>query len=314
MNVNEAVDRLRRAHAGAGLGRIAGPGRDNEAALAQIAETIAPLRLPDDLVSWWRAVDQETLAVAPGPRPADPVLALRHWRAHLEADPVRRRFFPWCSENHEFVLVELADEARPGGDCYSWSGGPSPLVRTFPSVGAYVDLLATMIELREFVHHPQIGVYEFDPARTWTDAQVVRLAASADRPGEPAALTTIGALLAQSIAGESPSGTIRARVVAVSGTAAGRRMEVTDGTGRLDIWSPASLGPNGPIIERQFEFDVTVRPDWQPSDDVADDLGSVERATRRGDLRAAVVLAAPLYDRVFGTPAAAQATAIRLVG
>jgi hypothetical protein len=44
---------------------------------------------------------------------------------------------------------------------------------------------------------------------------------------------------------------------------------------------------------------------------VAAGLTGVERAARAGDLPAAVALAAPLYDRLFGTPAAAQARAIR---
>ena len=51
-------------------------------------------------------------------------------------------------------------------------------MRAFGSVTAYVDLLATMIDLREFTHHPELGVIEFDPARYWADAQAVRLAAS----------------------------------------------------------------------------------------------------------------------------------------
>jgi hypothetical protein len=314
MDVNDAVDRLRRAHEAAGLGRIATPARDIEPVLAQIAEAIAPMRLPDDLVAWWRSVDQETLAVAPCPHPADPELALRHWRAHLSRDAARRRYFPWCDENSEFVLVELTDERRPGGATFSWSGGLAPMVRTFPSVAAYVDLLATMIELGEFVHHPQIGVYEFDPSRRWTDAQTVRLASTGPRPCIGANLATVAELRDRAAVGEWPSGTIRARVLSLSGSAAGMRIEVTDGTGRLDIWCPASLCTTGPVIERWFDFEVTLRPHPQPLEDIADGLRGVERATRSGDIRAAVMLATPLYDKVFGTPAAAQASAIRPVG
>ena len=104
---------------------------------------------------------------------------------------------------------------------------------------------------------------------------------------------------------------IRARVLAVSGSASGTRIQVSDGTGTLDVWCPASLSLGGPIIERRFEFEVALRPGCPAITDAADELSGVERATRRGDLKAAVMLATPLYDRLFRTPAAAQARAIR---
>jgi hypothetical protein len=329
---SEAVNRLQTAHAAAGLGRIAAPvdtivtgdivetGGTVDAVLAQLAAAIAPLRLPADLVAFWRAVDPDTLAVAPCPRPAGPELALRLWREHLAGQVALHRFLPWCYESHDFMLVELDGADGPGNGCFSWAGGPSPVVRAFSSVTAYVDLLATMLELREFTHHPQLGVLEFDPARCWADAQAVRLAsgdrartrARADQPRP--GLTTVAALRASAAAGETPSGLIRARVLSLSGSASGSRIQVSDGTGSLDVWCPASLCANGPVVDRRFEFDVTLQAGCQQLGDATDELRGVERATRRGDLRAAVMLATPLYDKLFRTPAAAQARAIRPVG
>ncbi len=323
MDVNEAVDRLHRAHSAAGLGRVGVPTREIDPVLAEVADAIAPWRLPADLLAFWRGVDTETLALAPCPRPADPRLSLRLWRSHLAVDDALAAYFPWAYESHDFVLVELERSGVPGGGCFSWSGPGSALVQTFASVGGYVDLLATMIELREFTHHPQLGVLEFDPGRRWGDAQVVRLAAArqrglsapAARPAaEGAVITTVRSLLDRAQAGESPQGVIRARVVAVSSSASGERIQVTDGTGRLDLWCPASLCAGGPIIERRFEFDVVLRSGCHPMADVSEDLNGVERAARNGDLRTAVGLATPLYDRLFGAPAAAQARAIRPVG
>ncbi|MDP9221127.1 MAG: hypothetical protein M3P23_11415 [Actinomycetota bacterium] len=316
MDVRDAVNRLHRVHGSVGLGRIEVPGREIEPVLAQIAAAIAPWRLPADLVTFWRSVDPDTLAIAPCPRPAAAELSLRLWREHLAGDATTAAYFPWCYESHDFLLVELERGAGPGGGCFGWSGAASPMVQTFASVAAYVDLLATMLELREFVHHAELGVIEFDPARCWADAQAVRLAGSrtACRPGptgHTSTLTSVADLLARAEAGESPSGVIRARVAALSGSASGIRIEVTDGTGRLDLWCPASLGGVGPIIDREFEFDVTLRPGAQPPSDAAAALSGIERATRNGDLRAAVTLATPLYDELFGTPAPARATAIR---
>ena len=171
----------RTVRAGTGpRGPTAGRGRGDA---GRIAKAIAPLRLPADLLAFWRAVDPDTLAVAPCPRPADPELSLRLWQEHLAGEPSLHRFFPWCYESHDFLLVELdGPDARPSRHgCCSWGGQSTPAVRAFGSVTAYVDLLATMIELREFTHHPELGVIEFDPARYWADAQAVRLAAERPR-------------------------------------------------------------------------------------------------------------------------------------
>jgi hypothetical protein len=320
MDVSEAVERLHQAHAYAGLGRLHGPGRRVEAVLAEISRTIAPLRLPEDLVALWRSVDPDTLAVGPSPRPAGPELSLRLWREHLAHRPNLARLFPWCYESRDFMLAELDGAGRTGSGCYSWTFGSAPVVRTFTSVAAYVDLLATMIELGEFTYHPQLGVLEFDPERRWSDAQLVRLASDRWPPNGAcgstprSAATTVAALRAAAARGESPSGVVRAHVRSTSGSASGARIQVTDGTGSLDVWCPASLCGNGPVIDHRYEFDLTLRPGCPSNDDATEDLRYVERATRRGDLRTAVLLATPIYDRLFRMPAPAQARAIRPAG
>jgi hypothetical protein len=318
MDVTEAVERLRRSHADAGLCPVGAPGDQVDPVLDQIAIAIAPLRLPADLVTLWRSVEPDTLTVAPCPRPAGPELSLRLWREHFADRPDLARFFPWCYESHDFMLVELDRPAGPGSGCFSWTAGGAPIVRTFTSVAAYVDLWATMIELREFTYHPQLGVLEFDPERRWSDAQLVRLASDRTAHGRSSnaapILTTVADLRAAAARGESPSGVVRARVLSLSGSASGARIQVTDGTGRLDMWCPASLCGNGPVIDRRYEFDVTLRPGSPQPAEAADTLGGVERATRRGDIRTAVLLATPLYDRLYRTPAAAQARSIRPAG
>lgn len=312
MDVNEAIGRLRNAHAAVGLGSLSRPGPRVETALTQLARAVAPLRVPTDLIAFWLAVDPDSISVAPCPRPAGPELALRLWREHLAPDWGLASFLPWCYESHDFTVVALDEPEHPRGECFGWAGGGSPVVRTFVSVAAYLDLLATMIELREFVHHVELGVLEFDPARRWPDAQAVRLAAAQTSAAPPlVGLTSVADLLARAESGQSPSGVIRARVVAVSCSASGQRLEVSDGTGRLDVWCPASLCGNGPVIDRRYEFDVMLTPGCQQLSDSESALNGVERATRSGDLRAAVMLATPLYDALYGTPAKAEAVAIR---
>jgi hypothetical protein len=313
MDVIEAVDRLRQAHADAGLGQLVTPGPQIETVLGELSQAIAPWRLPRDLVTFWRSVDPDSLALAPCPRPAGPGLALRLWRGQLSPDWGLASYFPWCYESHDYLLVELDEPSHPRGQCFSWAGGSVPVVHAFTSVAAYLDLFATMLELREFVHHTELGIIEFDPGRRWPDAQAVRLAATRVTPDGPFSSqpTTVADLLGRSARGETPNGTIRARVVALAGCASGQRIEVTDGTGRLDVWCPATLCGSGPMIDRLFDFQVAVRPGDQCLSDPSAVLSQVERATREGDLRAAVTLAAPLYDELFGTPAKAEATALR---
>lgn len=216
MDVSEAVERLHTAQTAAGLGRIAGPSEEVEDSLTSLAAALAPLRLPTDLVSFWRAVDPATLEVAPCPRPVGPEVSLRLWERHLASEGALRGFLPWCHERSDFMLIQLEPPDGPRrheNGCYSWAGGRSPLVRTFCSVTAYLDLMAAMLE-----------VHRFD-----------RL---------PDELSTVSALRAAA----------------------------------------------------------------------PEELHGVQRATRRGDLRTAVRLAAPLYDKLFRTPAADPVRAIRSGG
>ena len=314
MDVIEAVERLRRAHVDAGLGHLAEPGPQVREALAEISEAVAPWRLPNDLVTFWSSVDPDSFAVSPCPRPAGPGLALRLWRNRLSPDWGRESYVPWCDESHDYLLVELDEPTQTRGGCFSWAGGSVPVVQAFTCVAAYLDLFATMVELREFVHHRELGVVEFDPERRWPDAQAVRLAASRakiDGPLPSAAVTTVAELLERADSGASTTGTIRARVVSLAGCASGQRIEVSDATGHLDVWCPATLCGSGPLIDRLFDLQVTVRPGCQTRPDPAAALSQVERATRAGDMHAAVSLATPLYDELFGTPAKAEATALR---
>ena len=179
-------------------------------------------------------------------------------------DPALASYFPLVLRQPRVPAWSSSARAgRPrGGDCFGWAGGGSRSCARSRRSRRIVDLLATMIELREFVHHSELGVIEFDPGPRWPDAQAVRLAAG--RAGRRAVVvgtsTTVADLLARAEGGESPSGAIRARVVALAGCASGQRIEVSDGTGRLDLWCPATLCGSGPMIDRQFEFQVTRAP------------------------------------------------------
>lgn len=342
--LDEAVDRLVAAYRGAGLPRIRPARRGIDRVLADIQREIAPLRLPEELVRFWQLVDPATITVAPYPHPTTADFALHCWKSHRDELPgaTPRLLFPVAYESHGFLLVEL-DDGRGGGAVLEWAYCGSPFRVRFAALSGYVNLLATMIELGEFARHrtETHAWVEFDPERRWEDAQAVRLTsvqplpqlgltreidedvrqwpehwlASSGLTGEArtprGATTTVAQLLRGAAAGTAMSGTIRALVTSLAGTAEGRRIEVDDGTGVLDVWCPAAVSTYGPSVERRFEFDVVVQPhpdsppDWRPEQRELQD-----RATAY-DFEGAGAAARELYAKAFRTTAAAEATAIR---
>ena len=254
-----------------------------------------------------------------------------------------RLLFPVAYESHGFLFVELEDGRGKGGAVLEWGYAGSPFYVRFAALSGYVDLLATMIELGEFTRHERDthSWVEFDPERRWEDAQAVRLTAVQPLPRLGAAreidedvrhwpehwlasngltsevrsprgaTTTVAELLRGAAAGTAVSGTIRATVTSLAGSGAGSRISVDDGTGDLDVWCPAAVSTYGPVIRRQFEFDVVVQPnpasppDWHPEQREAQDRALAH------DLEGAQSAVMDLYAKAFQTPAAAEATAIR---
>ena len=342
--IDAAVDRLIAAYRQADLPPIRPADRDVERVLAEIEGEIAPLRLPEVLVRFWRLVDPVTITVAPYPHPTSAGFALESWKSDRDESPgmTPRLLFPIAYESHGFLFVELVDD-EGGGAVLEWAYAGSPFSVRFPSLSAYLDLLATMIELGEFTRH--VGEthswVEFDPEGQWEGAQAVRLAAAQPRPrlggareidedvrhwpahwlassgltpeasSPRGASTTVADLLRAAAVGTTASGTIRGRVTSLAGFGADWRAAVDDGTGVLDLWCPAAVCTYGPVIRRAFEFDVTVQPnpgpapDWQPEHREAQD-----RALSH-DLEGAQAAMMNLYARASQSPPAAEATAIR---
>jgi hypothetical protein len=342
--IDAAVDRLMAAHRVAGFPPIRSAGRDTDRILREIGLEIAPLRLPQEVERFWQLVDPATITVAPYPQPTSPAFALESWQMHRDEFPGQtpRALFPVAYESHGFLFVELEDDRGHGGVILQWAYAGSAFYVRFPTLSAYVDLLATMIELGEFTRHEteSRSWIEFDPDGQWEGAQAVRLTAAqplfgfgevreidedvrlwperwlasngltAETRALRGASTTVAELLRGAIRGVM-TGTIRARVTALAGTGAGCRISADDGTGVLDLWCPVAVSTYGPVIGREFEFDVVVQrkpsaaPDWEP------ERREVQSRALAGDLEGAQSAAKELYEKAFQTSAAAEATAIR---
>jgi hypothetical protein len=313
--VDAAIDRLAEAHRQVGLPPIR-PAGDVGKTLVEIRSDLAPTRLPDEVEVFWRRVDPESMSLAPYPHPTSPDFALQSWRSHQDESPgmTPRLLFPVCYESQGFLFVELADDLGSGGAVLEWAYAGSPFYVRFPSLAAYIDLLAEMIEQRQFTLHRGHGLpwYEFDPEGRWPQAQAAALSAAQPLPGfgvlteieedvrqwperwlrsngltpehrrPRGASTTVADLLRDAASGGPATGTVQGRVVSLVGSGRGCRVGVDDGTAVLDLWCPAAVTTYGPVMGREFEFDVLVRSD-----------------------------AATLDATAFGTPAAAEATAIR---
>lgn len=345
-SIRDALAHLAAAYDAAGLPPIRKP-KGADAALRQIAAAIAPLRLPAELEEFWRRVDPQSITVAPYPHLTSPDFALDSWRSHCDEleGMVPRVLFPVAYESHGFLMVELEDGRGTGGPVFAWAYADEAFVLSFPTLSAYLHLLATMVELGEFAHREasRTSYIEFDPDGRWDDAVAVRLAAaqpigihgSTRRIGAEVrswpdawqvaaglaeetrtlrgATATIADVLRRAEAGESVRATVRARVIQLAGTAEGRRATIDDGTASLDIWCPAAVCAYGPIIRTEFEFDVVVGPSPKPSRDWRGRLRDVQARALGGDLAGAQEAAISWHKETFGTPATAEATAVRPV-
>jgi hypothetical protein len=340
--IDRALDRLRVAYRDAGLHPIRGAG-DVDQVLATIRAEIAPLRLPVELERFWRLVDPYSITVGPFPDLMSAKSGLDSWRMGRDEFPGQhpKILFPVCYGSHAYMLVELDNGRGSGGICvHTDPGGDFDIL--FPTLAAYVDLIATMIELGELAEQEQgANSWIFDPDRRWSDAQAVRLTAAQPLPGfgdarqilqdarywpehwlqaegltleartPRGANSTVAELVRQASAGATANGTIRAQVMSLAMSGQGSRIAVSDDSGTLDLWCPTAVCTYGPVIRREFEFDVVVRANPGPAPDWTPEQTAVQRRTLSADFEGAQSAAADLYAKVFQTPIAAEATAIR---
>jgi hypothetical protein len=180
--IDRTIDRLLHAHVQARLPRTRRPRvRAVDRTLAEVAAAVAPLALPAEVERFWRRVDPASLLPAPGPRLLDPAAALHGWHHHAaRPGTLPRLLLPIARAEERLLLVELHDEARQGGALFEWAAGDGFVLR-FPSLTAYLDLLATMLELGALERRGRtvVGVVP----QEWDDAQVVRLTRSTASSG-----------------------------------------------------------------------------------------------------------------------------------
>jgi hypothetical protein len=340
--IDQAIDRLFAVTKKSALPSIRKA--NSKRILATISAEISPLRLPDDLEKFWRRVDVESIAVTPDLTLLTPDTALQSWRQQLVEFPgmMPRQLLPFAYESHDYLSVELESGRGDGGAVYEWGASYDGYFLRHASVSSYLDQLATMIELENFVIHTRPGRswVEFDPDRQWNGVRAVRLAADLQTSGKepepmvnvdaalwPArwlesdgvterdlnavgATSTVAQLKQSAAGGRTVEGTIQGRVKRLVGAGGDTRVTVDDGTGELDIWCPAKVCRFGPVVRQRFEFDVVVTA-VTPPPDTSVEHAEILRLAASGDAEALQDAARAFHRKAFETPAAATATAIR---
>jgi hypothetical protein len=308
--------------------------------LATVAEAVAPLLLPPSLVATWRRFQTGESTVLTWM----PMLPARHglemWREDFTGAMATglRVLFPLAYESQEFLLVELATSATPGGALFRWAYDAAPAHPVFPDLetafacaaegwrrgllgswepaarDGWSRLSETCSQATGYPEH--LAPFEaIDLARPLSWPQVWLEASGVDPAGaEPrGSTTTVRALRV----GQAQSGTIVGRIAGLAGTAAGSRVVVDDGTGELVVWCPAASDPFTAVVSGQdVELDVVLTSgDERPSSREFDALAAgISASATADDLAAAQAYALELGS--FLDPAAtdALATAARPLG
>lgn len=279
-DIERAIDRIRDRLGRIGMRDISAP--KHTRAVDDLVRAIEPLRLPDEVLHWWRTVDVTSLRILASLQPCTPEFALETWQSYQDefVGVVPRCLVPVATGT---LSVEAHQPDLPGGQIIKWSrvdeGWFRYMAPTWPDMlECYVDVIdAGAYEVRDgaalleadivegaararSAHVELVGRYPtsemlFADASQWPSHwQRSNRIDPADRATRGRTLTI--ADVHTSDAGTSIDGTIVGRVVSLVGNSDGRLVAVDDGTGSLDVWCPADVCMWGPVLSRSFEFDV----------------------------------------------------------
>jgi len=287
--IDEALDRLAAAMTGAEVPLWHAP--ESHMPLAELEQAIAPMRLPEEVRTFWRRVDADTLRARPHPAFTTPELALAFWRMARDqfADLQPLALVAVGSEGQTRMSVELNVGDIDGGVLFDWYVADiSGFTRMFNQLSDWVHYVAALIEQGAYVRRDSDrGPWLLIPDPALQDAQ-------RPEPPEPGpdpvhgttryierdildwpehwqranglgaedlvlrgATHTVADLLA--LTPDVPlRATIGARVMSLAASGAWTRVRVDDGSGQLDVSCPYQTTLLGPTLGRWYEFDVVL--------------------------------------------------------
>jgi hypothetical protein len=310
------------------------------AAIADVAEEVAPYVLPTELRLLWERIDAESVHVRTFPTIGSPATALAELRMARElAEPVPIGLppilLPVDYASHCYGVVELGSEWAEGGSVLEFGFDDMPFVSY--TVAEWIGLLAELLDEGSFeLHdgwaeldhpavlaqrlarmessgpHPVYGDMRRIPSQLhlwpshWLEASGIDL-----RSRTPLGAThTIATLMAAAADGRV-TGRIHGEVTRLVGVGDGARLLVEDGTAALDVWCPAGTSPWGPVHRTRFEFEVAVDGPVRAPPDLDSPHEAATRHALAGDLASAQDAVLDLLGELDRHRPAAVATDVR---
>jgi hypothetical protein len=300
----------------------------------EISRAISPMRLPAELVEFWKEIGDRS--VHSWPEFCGPDFALESWRRGRDEFPGQApaNFLTIAYASWNCMSIELDNPYCQGGAIFQWSLDGEDFVLRHHRLGDWLDHLTTLIEDGKYrvgkwrdeppivsvdddqagagpgreaavAPHPTYGstaIFEKDPVGWPAHWQRLSGIEATDLAPHGATHTIAGIL--DAAAQEPAQGTIRAVVRGIAGQK-DTNARVEDETGTVDILCPAATTALGPTLGEHFEFDVVVSP---PEEMLADEPAVTREPEPETDadrlLRA--------WERKYPLgPARAIATAIR---
>jgi hypothetical protein len=122
------------------------------AAVDAIAEAIAPMRLPEDVRTFWRDIDPWTLKVRPFPMLARPGFCLDAWRQDRKEFPDERpsSLFLLGYESWNCMSVELDTPSVSGGALFQWRLDATSFYLSFHSFRGWLERMTTLLSQGSF--------------------------------------------------------------------------------------------------------------------------------------------------------------------
>jgi hypothetical protein len=298
---------------------------------------LAPMSIPADVRRWWETVDPRSVRAWVFPDLIGSEFALRGWKQHRDEFPgmAPLALFDVGYASHVCMSVELDSPFGPGGTLFEWGLVDGGFHLRHHDLAGWLDRITRLVVAGEFerregpemgprllLRDPERGLpmtqqpsprtpnpvhgdvkrYEREPLAWPVHWQ--RLSGIEPEEVKPRGATHTIAELMSSDPTRPLEATIAALVIDLASWSGNTRVRVSDDTGVMAINCPDAVTALGPVMRREFEFDVVVPAGER---EAPTDLNALELDDPVEDLSQRLMAR-------YGGPATAVATAIRPLG